>query len=1405
MKHQPLTQENGSMELISGTYSTNTGVTATSYTPNFATPGTYYIVCVSTFTCGTVTSNEVQVNAGGTITTGAITGSPFCVTTSAGSAVSVPFTSVGTFSSYTAQLSDPSGGFGSPTNIGTDNSSPINAIIPANTPTGTGYRIRVISNSPAVFGTDNGSDLIINLPAISITPNGTQNINAGVNGTMLVVTESPSATSREWFYGTVSGSDYNTATGITATSYIPNFAEQGTYYIVCKSSFACGIITSNQVQVVVSATITPGTITGSPFCVRETIGTAISVPFTSKGTFTGNIYTAQLSDAAGSFTSPTDIGASSSDLNAGTISATIPANTVTGTGYRIRVISSNPPVTGSINSSNLTINLSTNSISPNTPQNLEVNIDGNPLTVTETPAAISRVWAISTLSGGPYDNTASTGTTYTPNFQTPGTFYIVCKSQFSCGTVISNEVQVHVLETITTGTIDGSPFCVTASVGAEVLVPFTSSGTFTGNIYTAELSDASGSFSSPVTIGTLPSNLNSGTISASIPARTVTGSSYRIRVVSSNPAVTGSDNGTNLRVYFPSNSVTPGGIQNIDAGDNGATLTVSESPVAISREWFYGTQPGGPYTTTNVITASYTPSFTEQGSYYIVCVSTFACETLKSNEVQINVSAAITTGIISGSPFCAGAPVSVPFTSVGTFTGNTYTAQLSNASGSFASPAIIGTLVSDGHTGPISANIPAGTATGSGYRIRVISSNPAVTGSVNLSALTINLSTNSIAPSATQNISAGANGTALLVNEIPAALSREWFYGTTTGGPYTLTTNVTTASYTPNFALPGTYYVVCISTFSCGKVTSNQVQINVSGTISTGIINGSPFCVTASAGASVGVPFTSLGTFSSNTYTAQLSDASGSFANATNIGTSTSDLNSGTIDAIIPPNTASGTGYRIRVISNSPAITGTDNGIDITINLPEISIAPTGIQNINAGVNGTMLVVTEAPVAVSRVWFYGTQSGGPYSTSTGITATSYIPNFAAQGTYYVVCKSTFACGTITSSEVQVTVTATVTTGTITGSPFCVRAALGTPISVPFTSKGSFTGNIYTAQLSDAAGSFTSPTDIGTSSSDLNAGTISATIPANTATGTGYRIRVISSNPGVTGSINGSPLIINLSTNSIAPSAAQNLEIGVNGTMLTVTETPAAASRVWAISTVSGGGYVNTASTGLTYVPNFQTPGTYYIVCISSFSCGTVISNEVQVHVLETITTGTIDGSPFCVTPSVGADVLVPFTSAGTFSGNTYTVELSGPTGLFNPGLAIGSLESDDNEGNIIVTIPAGTVTGTGYRIRVVSSSPAVTGTPNASNLTINLPAINIAPVTIQNINAGVDGTMLTVTESPAANSREWLYGTAPGDLIIHIQEYLLLLIHPILRYRELIMLFADRYLTAKPLQATRYG
>jgi hypothetical protein len=72
----------------------------------------------------------------------------------------------------------------------------------------------------------------------------------------------------------------------------------------------------------------------------------INVPYQAWGYINAhNTFTAQLSDAAGSFTNPTNIGAITGTTS-GFIPAAIPANIPAGSDYRIRIISSAPQLNG---------------------------------------------------------------------------------------------------------------------------------------------------------------------------------------------------------------------------------------------------------------------------------------------------------------------------------------------------------------------------------------------------------------------------------------------------------------------------------------------------------------------------------------------------------------------------------------------------------------------------------------------------------------------------------------------------------------------------------------------------------------------------------------------------------------------------------------------------------------------------------------------------------------------------------------------------------------------------------------------------------------------------------------------------------------------------------------------------
>ncbi|MFN8298885.1 MAG: PKD domain-containing protein [Chitinophagales bacterium] len=104
--------------------------------------------------------------------------------------------------------------------------------------------------------------------------------------------------------------------------------------------------------------------------------------------------------------------------------------------------------------------------------------------------------------------------------------------------------------------------------GSTAIVSYTASNFLSGNVFTAQLSDASGSFASPINIGSVTSTV-SGTISATIPGNTANGAGYRIRVIGSAPAFNGTDNGSNIAVQYNTQTV----IFNESMGVNGTSGT----------------------------------------------------------------------------------------------------------------------------------------------------------------------------------------------------------------------------------------------------------------------------------------------------------------------------------------------------------------------------------------------------------------------------------------------------------------------------------------------------------------------------------------------------------------------------------------------------------------------------------------------------------------------------------------------------------------------------------------------------------------------------------------------------------------------------------------------------------------
>ena len=497
-------------------------------------------------------------------------------------------------------------------------------------------------------------------------------------------------------------------------------------------------------------------------------------------------------------------------------------------------------------SNQVQVNVVKNQVTPAAGQSLLAGVNGNPLTVTETPTGTSREWKYATTPGGPYQSfsPAETGTSYTPVFQTANTYYVVCESQISGVAATSNEVLIGIgTATINTGTVNGSPFKFSPSAhNAAILVPYTSSGTFSaGNVFTAQLSDSLGSFTNPTTVGTRTATTG-GNISAVIQYNTPAGTHYRIRVISSNPPVFGNDNGVDLVIDQYHTSITPDSVQTLLYNSPGTTLTVNESQTS-TRVWKYSTTSGGPYVnfTPSNTSTTLTPQFATIGSYYIIAISQNTIgDYYTSNEVQVNVvnGTELHTDVVTPDTFFvsphAHATLQVHYGYNVIFNaGNIFTAELSDLSGSFATPVVIGSDTSTTST-VINATIPNSTQEGYAYRIRVTSTDPAIVGIINLNDISVIPYAINVTPDSTQNLVINQRGTELKVTETQPS-TRQWLVSTISGFNYDpITPPQFDTTYTPWFQQKGNHYVICKSVNAVGDtLNSREVVVLVNDT--TGI------------------------------------------------------------------------------------------------------------------------------------------------------------------------------------------------------------------------------------------------------------------------------------------------------------------------------------------------------------------------------------------------------------------------------------------------------------------------------------------------------------------------------------------------------------------------------------------
>ncbi|WP_400192144.1 discoidin domain-containing protein [Hymenobacter sp. B81] len=846
--------------------------------------------------------------------------------------------------------------------------------------------------------------------------------------------------------------------------------------------------------------------------------------------------------------------------------------------------------------------------------------------------------------------------------------------------------------TIAVGTVSPTPLCAGVTL---LLVPFTTNTTAyaAGNQFKFQLSDANGVFTAGSRLyGTLiSSSATGGTLRDSVALRTPPGSGYRVRVVASNPAIVSPANAQDLTI-----NATP----LTQAGSNspvtfGNTIALTAGPAYPGATYQWSGPAGFSSTQQNPQRTGANPGMSGR---YTVTVTLGGCTYSAFTDVSVlNAPTPVITLTGTTAGFCPGTSNAEPFSvTVGTLQGgNTLTLQLSDASGSFATPVSVAAIGYSGQgNGSIGFSLPTGTAPGSGYLLRLVSSNPAVTS--NTRAITVRALPTA---QATSNSPVVYGGTLQLNTPTVANATYQW------SGPAGFSStqqNPQLPNATPSNS--GTYSLTVTGQNGCTAQSAVAVTVQAP---TQPLLSLTSFGGTYCAGAASAVNFTvnGLSFAAGNVLTAQLSDASGSFATPVAIGTvAFAGQGSGSVSITLPDATPFGTGYRIRLVGSNPAVTSTnDNGQNLTINPLPAAVASSN----SPVVTGNTLQLSAQTVAGATYQWTGPASFS--STQQNPQILNATP--ANAGTYNLLVRNP-ATGCLNRASVTVQVqgpVATVLTLDPIG-PLQLCAGNSFPVQFSVTGGGMSSGNVVTAQLSEATGLFTAPVNVGsTAFTGTGNGQLTVAIPLSTPTGSGYRLRLVSSAPALTSATNASNWqIYNLS----AVSVSSNSPVPVGGTLqLTAQGVPSGLTGQW----TGPGGF--SAAQNSAQLANFEPANAgSYVFTLTTTGC--TVAYPLTVQLQPTVAVGAFGG-----TLCPGSGVSVPFTAQGSYSaGNLFRAVLSAANGSFASGTVIGTLALSGTgplTGTIAATLPAGTALGTGYRIRVEASNPALVSTnTNGSDLTV---------------------------------------------------------------------------------------
>lgn len=277
-------------------------------------------------------------------------------------------------------------------------------------------------------------------------------------------------------------------------------------------------------------------------------------------------------------------------------------------------------------------------------------------------ATTTTLWALG--SSGSIIKTTNGGTTWTK--QSSGTRNNILGALFASttqGYAVGDAGTIIKMHDASAVESAPTPTATTFCRGNTILATNSISGTFyNDNVFYLQLSNSSGTFSSPATIIGSAATTIGGSISGTIPSDATNGSAYKIRVVSTDPYIIGSACSSNITIAVPTSSISPAGNVSTCQGSS-LTLTANSGVSGLTCQW----KKDG----VNISGATGTSySATVSGSYTVLSINSSGCSLLSSPTTVTVYSLPSATITPSGATtFCSGGTVVL---TANTGTGYTY-------------------------------------------------------------------------------------------------------------------------------------------------------------------------------------------------------------------------------------------------------------------------------------------------------------------------------------------------------------------------------------------------------------------------------------------------------------------------------------------------------------------------------------------------------------------------------------------------------------------------------------------------------------------------------------------------------------------------------------------------------------